>query len=159
MWCGIKDTVNMVFDVYAKYFKLIHKVINLSWFHDYSKDIQLTENLTTNVLIFIYFIFFYTRRTRFIFCCIFLQQEKNRTEDESFDPVVTQGLTHLWWDLISFLPFYLFSLRRPHFFWSPSIVFLHLLYVFMNSKNKKQMKKNQSGSHARFDTFGMISLY
>jgi len=73
--------------------------------------------------------------------------------------VVTQGLTHLGWEFISFLPFYLFSLRRHRFFCSPIILFSSLFVFYWIDKKQTKMKISGSGSHARFDTFGVFVCY
>ena len=98
---------------------------------------KVYENLTTNVLIFIYLFFLYKPNIFHTYFCFLLSKQTNRRWCEKWGGGwCSQSLTHLSWDFISFSLLYLFSLRR-HCFFIPTCRYFLTSCQFLLNRQKK----------------------
>ena len=126
--------------IYIKIKYVFHKHVKLTI------NTKTTKKFTINVLIlYIYIIFFYLHVNAVFLCFFKIWELKIKTEKDSSSPGVSHGLTHLEWYFFSFLPFYLFSLRRPHFFLYPRFSVHFSCFVFWEQQKTRTREVNSRG--------------
>ena len=112
--------------------------IPFSWVHGnlcvYCKHKNRWKSHDQCVNLYLFFIFLIFPLSTLVCLALYYWIDNTRPNRRVFCPGVTQGLTHLEWDFISFLPIYSFSLRR-HFFY-PTFTFHSSLGVFVEETKK-----------------------
>ena len=121
----------------------------------------MAKNLTTNVLILIYFYFFcYNIRIYILVACIYWI-DKSTQRGYKCSPGVSQGLTHLDWEFQSFLAFYI--ILYLFIFFSPRLSYFYLGAYWAPPSNitrggliRQQVEICSVGVAARLDTFVIL---
>ena len=108
---------------------VVYNVLNFCNFRGGDKGTKVDKNLTTNVLIIIYYLFFFYPERSCTFSCVFwFGGQIKATHKRTYPPSFSRKVWHIWDKIYTlFSHSILFSLRRPHFFHRTFFLFLCLV--------------------------------